>query len=492
MSAKDIALLFCYVPQAMSSPASAPNPPVPRRFRILAGVFLVVVAAAVVQWIRRPPLLPIPLPRDAASLDSQVKAHLDAVVEGVRQEPRSATRRATLAIAYAANGLWNEARQAFLDTARLDPDEPLARMYAAVALEELADLPAALREFQALTIQDPGFAPGWYRVGECALRTGDLGLAETAFTRLTTLAPDEWRGPAGLGEVRIRQGRAPEAVPLLEKSLELDAAAKPARFLLGQAYRSVGRTNEARVALAAGSASVRHPMADEWSELAPLHMKSIPDQLVQAEELCSAGRPDVAVPLLAEALRFHPDHPGLSHQQAMALNQMGQPDKALPMLDRLIAKDPKAVAPWITRSYTQVLLGRHEQGLSDARSALALATNSSHAHIAAANAWLAMDKDAEAIAAVREAKRCDPRNPEIALELGNILWRNLNDTNGALAQFEHAIEIDPSQPRALAMLGFLSLEAGNTNRARTAVDQLGRLAPQSAEYRELRAALQKR
>ena len=42
------------------------------------------------------------------------------------------------------------------------------------------------------------------------------------------------------------------------------------------------------------------------------------------------------------------------------------------------------------------------------------------------------------------------------------------------------------------MLGFLSLEAGNTNRARTAVDQLGRLAPQSAEYRELRAALQKR
>ena len=176
----------------------------------------------------------------------------------------------------------------------------------------------------------------------------------------------------------------------------------------------------------------------------------------------------------------------------MALNQAGQADKALAVLDRLITKDPKVIAPWITRSYTQVLLGHHQQGLADARSALSLATNSSHAHIAAANAWLAMDRDAEAVAAVREAMRCDPRNPDIPLELGNILWRNLNDTNGALAQVERAIEIDPGQPRALAMLGFLSLESGNTNRALAAVEQLGRLAPQSAEYRELRAALPQR
>ncbi len=476
----------------MASPASLPGSELPRRLRILAGVFLVLVAVAVVQWVRRPPLLPIPMPRDAAALDPQVRAHLEAVIEGVRQAPRSATRRATLGIAYAANGLWNEARQAFLDTARIDPDEPLARMYAAVALEELADLPGALREFQALTTQEPGFAPGWYRVGECALRTGDLGLAEAAFTKLSTLAPDEWRGPAGLGEVRLRQSRAAEAVPLLEKSLDLDATARPARFLLGQAYRSVGRTNEARIALAIGAASVRHPMSDDWSELAHHHMKSIPDQLVQAEELCGAGRPDLAVDLLGEALKFHPDHPGLSHQQAMALNQAGQADKAVTVLNRLIAQDPKAIAPWITRSYTQVLLGRNEQGLADARSALSLATNSSHAHIAAANAWLAMDRDTEAVAAVREAIRCDPRNPEIPLELGNILWRNLNDTNGALAQVERAIEIDPGQPRALAMLGFLSLESGYTNRARAALEQLGRLAPQSAEYRELRAALPQR
>jgi hypothetical protein len=44
----------------------------------------------------------------------------------------------------------------------------------------------------------------------------------------------------------------------------------------------------------------------------------------------------------------------------------------------------------------------------------------------------------------------------------------------------------------MAMIGFLSLESGNTNRARAAVEQLGRLAPQSAEYRELRAALPQR
>ncbi|MFM7816107.1 MAG: hypothetical protein ACKPGI_03975, partial [Verrucomicrobiota bacterium] len=61
----------------MAPPASLPGSEVPRRLRILAAVFLLLVAAAVVQWIRRPPLLPIPTPRDAAALDPQVRAHLD-------------------------------------------------------------------------------------------------------------------------------------------------------------------------------------------------------------------------------------------------------------------------------------------------------------------------------------------------------------------------------------------------------------------------------
>lgn len=470
----------------------APSPSVPTRLRWLAVALLVVGGVAgVLHLARRPPLLPVVTPAHPESLDPQVHAHLRQLAALVAKTPRDPARRATLALAFAANGLWPEARQAFLDVVRIAPDEPLARLHAAIALQEKPDDPGALAEFESTASDFPGFAPAWYRVGEASLRLGNLTNALAAFTRLVELAPREWRGPAGIGEVHLRSGQPARALPFLEQAIAIDRSARPAHFLLGQALRAVGRTNEARIALALGAATTRHPMPDPWSDRAPGHMKLLPDQLAQADELSRMGRPDLAVRLLEGALAFHPGNPGLLNQLAVAFNRAGRPQEGLPHLDAALAKDPGAVAPRITRAHALVMLGRAEDGLAEARRAAAESPRTAQAHLAVANALLALERDAEAADALRRALDADPANAEIHVELASVQWRNLNDAPAAADALSRAIQINPALPAAHLQLGLLQHHVGDLAAARATLGTLQLVAPGSPEARELQQTLAK-
>ena len=451
-----------------------------------AALGLVAAVAGIgIHLTLRPPALAVPLLEHPELLDPQVRHHLDGLLAGLQSHLRDPQARATLGIALAANGLWKAARQAFLDTARQSPREALAYLYAAVALQEMSDTSGAFQEFRAVTVRFPSFAQGWYRVAEMSLRAGNLSEAEDAFQQLTRLAPTEWRGPAGLGEIRIHQGRAAEAVPLLEHATALDRTAKPALYLLGQAYRAVGRTNEARIAIAAGAGEARQPMPDPWGDTAPNHVRALPDLLLQADRLSDAGRPDLAVRLLRQALPFHPVHAGLLNQYAVALNRSGQPALALPILDQLLRQNSHAVAPRITRVYSHDLLGQASAGLEDAHEAIRQAPQMAQAHLALADALLASEQDREAVAALEQALKCDPGNAEIHVELGQILWRNLGNPAAALSQFEVAIELNPALTQAYALLANLQIEFGNLDAARRAAAILRQLSPDSRERIEL-------
>lgn len=473
-------------------PANRPARP-PRRPRWLGGagvLALTLVAGVLVSRLPRGPQLPVPRPSNLVGLDPQVREYVGQLAAGVEADPRNPSKRATLGLAYAANDLWTEARQAFLDTARLDPRQPLAPLYAAVAREELGDAAGALPEFERLTEQYPDFAPGWFRLGDAALRSGDLTVAEGAFAQLVRLAPAEWRGPAGLGEIRLRQERATEAIPLLEQARRLDPAARGGVYLLGQAYRSVGRTNDARLALSLVGTESRQPMPDPWAEQAPRHMRRLSDQLTQAEELARQGRADLAVTLLQQARQFHPDHAGLALQLAVALNRSGQPSQALPLLDSLLQTDAKAVAVRIARSHAFAQLERPDAALAEAREAVALDPKLAQAHLAVANAQLAREDDLGAVESLRTAITCDPRNGEIHVEIGTILWRNLANPDAAQGHFLQAIELSPTLPRAYSQLGLLQVDRGQRDAARETLNRLRTISPAGPETAELTAAIQ--
>lgn len=430
---------------------------------------------------RRPEPPAVGDPTTDAGLDPAVRAHIGSWVAAAKAQPGDATVRAHLGIALAANGLWKEARSTFQATAVLDPDEPLAPMYAAAALQELSDGPGSLREFTEIAQRFPGFAPIWYRVGEASLRAGELKQAEQAFATLTRLAPKESRGALGLAEVHFRRGESAQALPLAEQALRLDPGSKPAFYLLGQILRSLGQTNEARVAIAAGTGEGRQPMSDPWAETAPEEVRLLPGVFQQAEAMSALGRPEGAVALLERVRPFHPHHPGLLNQLGVALNRCGQPQKTLALLDPLSAADPKSATLRITRSHAYAQLGNREAALSEAREAIHLAPLLAQSHLALANAHLAAENDAEALLALDEASRCDPANAEILLEAATIRWRNLHEGGPATALLGKALEIHPALVPALRLLAEIQAATGDSEGSLRTLGTLRWLTPRSGE-----------
>jgi tetratricopeptide (TPR) repeat protein len=455
--------------------------PRPRRQRRLAwaiaGIVVLLVAGSMLRaWLA--PVPEIPVPPDPAKLEPQLRAYIADHVRSVLQAPRNPQRRATLGLVYAANGLWAEAKRTFQTVVALQPREPLAHMYYAVACQELGQRDEALRLFQQLTAQFPQFAPGYYRLGEALLGAGDAGHAAAAFRRLTELAPQEWRGYAGLGDALLRQGDLTNAVKSLEQAVHMDASAQPAHYLLGQAYQRIGRTNEAPRELKLGLNAQHYPMPDAWSVQAPQHMKRVQDEVDMAQQYVKAGYPDRAIPILETALRYNTNSLPLLHNLAFAYERAGQPQKALPLVERTLQIDPRYVSGYVLLSAVWLALGRNDAALTNADHAAKLAPNTVQPHLARANALLALERDAEAVTALDTAAACDPRNPQIHTDLGDILYQNLNRPDAALGEYQKAAAIDPLFLPAQLRLAELQWQLGRTNEAVAALRTARQIAPQ--------------
>jgi tetratricopeptide (TPR) repeat protein len=400
---------------------------------------------------------PVPASPALADLDPQVRAHLAGLVRTIEISPTDPPARASLGLAYAANGLWLEARQCFQDAVALGDRTPWPRVYAAVALQEIGDLGAASDELRGIVDAFPDCAPAWHRFGRACLALGDADGADAAFETVTRLAPDAWQGWAGLGESRLRSGRIQDAARALERAVALDPMARSARYLLGQAYRAMGRATDAQRELAAGISQSVGPMPDGWSQAALGHMKLLPDQFEQADALVAEGRADAAVALLQETLRFHPTNTAVIVRLANVLREAQQGELAWRLLTAALASQPEDLRLLTSAAQTAAQLGNAEEALDLAGKAIALAPASADAHVAQANALLARGADSEAALALERAIEWAPQNVDLMVQLGDLQWRNLGQSEAALESYQRALGLDPIHPVALERLASLRI-----------------------------------
>ena len=461
--------------------------------RHLAAIFA--GALAIVLGIRAyvstlGPVLPVPVPADFAQLDSLLKSHLMACIRPLRDSPRDSHLREELALAYAANGFWSEAQLLFDQLSILDPQDPLPLLYSGVAREELHDPAASLVLYRRVTEMFPQFAPGWSRLGTAALEADSFDVAQSAFARLTSLAPQEWRGPAGAGELELRRGKPGEAIPLLERAVQLNPDSRTAHHLLGRSYLSMGRTNEASLQLALGRNVEGHPMPDAWTDRALAHIKSRADVLRLAKDALDEGDPATAARYYEEIRVHHPNEPELLNQLAIAYNRLNQPAKAIDLVERVLKTDPRHVAAQITAAYANSTLGRYTEALAHVDAAVQITPDLALAHLARANAFLGLNRDLEAVAALESAHRADPGNAQLLVELGTILWRNLDRPDAALERLESARKLDPALAPIYPRITALYLQLGRTADALATVEIWKLVRPKDPEIPAALARIQ--
>ena len=127
----------------------------------------------------------------------------------------------------------------------LDPQLPLAhRLLGEIALAQ-EHLDEAIAEFEKEKARNP-LDPGVYdRLGDAYTRAGNYPLAQQSLQRAVLLEPNSTGPYILLGKVLLKRQDAVGASTYLEHAVQMDPSNYMTHSLLGQAYRAMGRVEDA-------------------------------------------------------------------------------------------------------------------------------------------------------------------------------------------------------------------------------------------------------
>src|SRR4029077_15895147 len=126
--------------------------------------------------------------------------------------------------------------------------------------------------------------------------------------------------------------------------------------------------------------------------------------------------------------------------------------------------------------------GDGSRALGEAVRAADLLPENVEAQLQAANLLILGGRFADAQDRARKVLERDPHNVRATVALGNAL-AGLKDLNGAVAQLEEAIRLDPTRSGSYTILATLQVGAGRLKDAETAYQEAVARAPESAPAR---------
>jgi len=199
------------------------------------------------------------------------------LVRAAEAQPKNAQRWKALGVAYASQKQYAEAAPAFRKACELDAKLEDACYFWGRALYGLDRFAESL---DALTRAD---ARSWrvrLAIAQAADGAGDAARADREFREALALSNGRDAGPgAAYGLFLVRQGRAGEAIPVLEAAVKIDPKSGDAETNLGRALFEMGRTADAL------------PHLERAVSLAPTSAQA---HLLLAKALVRAGRAEQA------------------------------------------------------------------------------------------------------------------------------------------------------------------------------------------------------
>ena len=105
--------------------------------------------------------------------------------------------------------------------------------------------PEAIADFEKERALNPLDGAVYERLGDAYIRTGDFDRAQQSLDRAVLLEPNANSPFILLGKVLLKQQNSAMAKMYLERALQIDPKNYMAHYLLGQAYRALGRSDDA-------------------------------------------------------------------------------------------------------------------------------------------------------------------------------------------------------------------------------------------------------
>lgn len=424
---------------------------------------------------------------DLSAADERLRTFLTQLHASAIGAPESARMRGRLAMAYDANEFDAAAIVTYAQAEALDAANFSWPYYRALLLGKAGEYACALQSLDRAAAIDDAYVPLWLWRGEWLRELGRLEEANKAYDRAEALGGDSL-AQAGRAQMLLDAGQAAKALAILVPLNEEHPHPHQER-MLGEAYRMLGRADEARIAMARGrdAAPLRwlDPRADELQR----YIEGYSGRLRHAQMLVRDGNPLEALRVVEPLREAHATEPALVGTLAWAYNASDQTDHALEVLKAGLAANPdhhryhRHLATVYRKLDDKKRLRRHLSLLLDANLADAWA----HEQLA----LLATQEGRydEAVASYDAALRYGATSPANLHHSVGLLEGARERWDAAIERFEHVVAIDESFTIGYIYLGRCLAEAGRFDEAREAFAWAERLGTHEAELADARARL---
>lgn len=446
----------------------------------------VVAIAAIFAWQALNPAPEIVRPQDPESLSTQLVEHLKPYLRDAERRPRDPAVHDELGLIYEANALWPEAQASYANALALSGPRAEPMYHQALCALEAGDAVTGQARLEETVAAFPDFAPAAQRLGLLRLDAGELDAAVPLLERAHRLAPRAPAALTALADARLKQDNADAAVKLLQEALVIAPDDGTARTLLGNAYRSLGRMEDAQRELARSSGGGARTMVDDWSLRLPSHAKNLSRQMARAVAFMNAGRHAEAIAMYEESLRWNPDNPDVLNNLAIAHMNAGRLDEAEQYLQRSLQKNEGHHSTFANLSAINARRGRSAEALADVERAIAISPGVAQYHRARSSLLQRLQRWADALAAAQESVRLDPTNVQGQMMVGGSA-AGLGRPEIARAAYETALRFAPSNVDAAIGLARACATLGDADCVATARARAMELAPTRADVLALSA-----
>ena len=432
-----------------------------RRSPLLIRIFFggVLTAGAVVAVYFLIMRYSVPMPAGLDDLSPALAEEIRAKAAEVRRDPSNPEKHGALGLLYQTRGMTDIALQCYNSAVAAAPSQPRWRYLWATAAVESGLVEQAEQAFRTVIAQKPDYPPAHQQLGDLLLDRNDSDGAAGCFRRLTQLRPDRPHGYIGQAKARIAAQEHSEAIEILDKVLARNPDYHEAHRLLGEAYQSLGKTDEAQREFAMGESSDLLALEDPWSIGLEADRVAIMSRLDPATRLVDAGRLDEAILEFEALLAEMPRDTAVLNNLSVAYLMVNRVDDAFRVLTRALELDPDDPATYMNLAMTLRAMGDFEAALIHVQRSVELAPWIGGVLRTKGAVLTDLGRFKDALKAYRRAERLEPNHGDVQGRIGETLAK-MRRWDEAIDAFEKAVVVAPQSGEWHVHLGAAYLEVG--------------------------------
>ncbi|HUL52982.1 MAG TPA: tetratricopeptide repeat protein [Opitutaceae bacterium] len=399
-------------------------------------------------------------------------------LEGVRQLGRL----------YHANGYSHEAEACWRILQAAQPQEARWCYYLADLRRTVGDDPGMIACLQQTVKRAPDYAPAWLKLAEWEFKTGQMDAAGRDYRRRLALVPGDPYSKIALARLALQRDQRAEAAALLEQIVREAPAFSQAHNLYAEVLAAGGDAagaNQQRFLGHVAGISGRFREADDaWLDELRTWCYDPSRLSLWASVDNATGHGDRGVALLERVIRLAPKDPRGYAELGRTYLRQGDAAKALDLFEQGAQLPGASSDLYAALSEAYRALNLPQKALQTADQGLASMPDAADLQTARGLALEVSGRLEDAVGAYRLAAQRAPNLSETHYNLGNALLR-LDRKQEAEACLQRALEINPTFPRALILLGQSELEAGRLDAAARYLRPLYECYPGSVSARRL-------